>query len=31
MVNGVLLLESSWYITGEILHVDGGHVVGHQD
>jgi enoyl-[acyl-carrier-protein] reductase (NADH) len=24
-----LFLESSPYITGEILHVDGGQTVGH--
>jgi NAD(P)-dependent dehydrogenase (short-subunit alcohol dehydrogenase family) len=29
MVNGVLFLESSPYITGEILHIDGGHTAGH--
>jgi NAD(P)-dependent dehydrogenase (short-subunit alcohol dehydrogenase family) len=31
VVNGVLFLESSPYITGEILHVDGGHIAGHRD
>ena len=31
VVNGVLFLESSPYITGEILHVDGGQIVGHRD
>jgi NAD(P)-dependent dehydrogenase (short-subunit alcohol dehydrogenase family) len=30
-VNGVLFLESSPYITGEILHVDGGQIAGHRD
>jgi len=25
----VLFLESSPYITGEILHIDGGQVAGH--
>jgi NAD(P)-dependent dehydrogenase (short-subunit alcohol dehydrogenase family) len=29
VVSGVLLLESSPYITGEILHVDGGRAAGH--
>jgi NAD(P)-dependent dehydrogenase (short-subunit alcohol dehydrogenase family) len=29
IVNGVLFLESSPYITGETLHVDGGQVAGH--
>jgi NAD(P)-dependent dehydrogenase (short-subunit alcohol dehydrogenase family) len=29
VVDGVLFLESSPYITGEILHVDGGQVAGH--
>jgi len=28
VVDGVLFLESSPYITGEILHVDGGQVAG---
>jgi len=28
IVDGVLFLESSSYITGEILHVDGGQVAG---
>jgi len=28
-VDGVLFLESSPDITGEILHIDGGQVVGH--
>jgi NAD(P)-dependent dehydrogenase (short-subunit alcohol dehydrogenase family) len=28
VVNGVLFLESSPYITGEILHIDGGQVAG---
>jgi hypothetical protein len=30
-VNGVLFLESSSYIAGEILHVDGGQIAGHRD
>jgi NAD(P)-dependent dehydrogenase (short-subunit alcohol dehydrogenase family) len=29
VVDGVLFLESSPYITGETLHVDGGQVAGH--
>ena len=29
VVDAVLLLESSPYITGEILHVDGGQIAGH--
>ena len=29
VVDGILFLESSPYITGEILHVDGGQVAGH--
>jgi NAD(P)-dependent dehydrogenase (short-subunit alcohol dehydrogenase family) len=29
VVAGVLFLESSPYITGEILHIDGGQTVGH--
>ena len=28
VVEGVLFLESSTYITGEILHVDGGQSAG---
>ena len=28
VVNGVMFLESSPYITGEILHVDGGRITG---
>lgn len=28
-VDGVLFLESSPYITGEILHIDGGQIAGH--
>ena len=31
VVNGVLFLESSPYITGEILHIDGGQIAGHRD
>ena len=29
VVDGVLFLESSPYITGEILHIDGSQVAGH--
>ena len=29
VVEGVLFLESSPYITGEILHIDGGQAAGH--
>ena len=29
VVDGVLFLESSPYITGEILHIDGGRSTGH--
>ena len=29
VVDGVLFLESAPYITGEILHVDGGQSAGH--
>ena len=29
LVDGVFVLESSPDITGEILHIDGGQVVGH--
>jgi NAD(P)-dependent dehydrogenase (short-subunit alcohol dehydrogenase family) len=29
VVDGVLFLESSPYITGEILHIDGGQAAGH--
>jgi len=28
-VDGVLFLESSPYITGEILHIDGGQIADH--
>jgi hypothetical protein len=27
--NGILFLESSPCITGEILHIDGGQIAGH--
>jgi NAD(P)-dependent dehydrogenase (short-subunit alcohol dehydrogenase family) len=29
IVDGVLFLESSLFITGEILHIDGGQIAGH--
>jgi NAD(P)-dependent dehydrogenase (short-subunit alcohol dehydrogenase family) len=29
VVGGILLLEDSPYITGEILHIDGGQIAGH--
>ena len=29
VVGAVLFLESSPYITGEILHIDGGQIAGH--
>jgi NAD(P)-dependent dehydrogenase (short-subunit alcohol dehydrogenase family) len=29
VVNSVLFLESSPYITGEIVHIDGGEIAGH--
>jgi NAD(P)-dependent dehydrogenase (short-subunit alcohol dehydrogenase family) len=29
VVDGIMFLESSSYITGEILHVDGGQTAGH--
>jgi NAD(P)-dependent dehydrogenase (short-subunit alcohol dehydrogenase family) len=29
IVHGILFLESSPFITGEILHVDGGQSAGH--
>ena len=29
IVHGVLFLESSPFITGEILHIDGGQIAGH--
>jgi NAD(P)-dependent dehydrogenase (short-subunit alcohol dehydrogenase family) len=29
VVDGILFLEASPYITGEILHVDGGQIAGH--
>jgi NAD(P)-dependent dehydrogenase (short-subunit alcohol dehydrogenase family) len=29
VVNGILYLESAPYITGEVLHIDGGRTAGH--
>ena len=29
VVGGILFLEASPYITGEILHIDGGQIAGH--
>jgi NAD(P)-dependent dehydrogenase (short-subunit alcohol dehydrogenase family) len=29
IVEGILFLEASPYITGEILHIDGGQIAGH--
>ncbi|MGF6448147.1 NAD(P)-dependent dehydrogenase (short-subunit alcohol dehydrogenase family) [Paraburkholderia youngii] len=29
MVNAILYLDSAPFVTGEILHVDGGQVAGH--
>jgi len=29
IVNGILFLEASPYITGETLHIDGGQIAGH--
>ena len=29
VVDGILFLESSSFITGEILHIDGGQIAGH--
>ncbi len=29
VVDGILFLESSLYITGEILHIDGGQIADH--
>ena len=31
VVDGVLFLESSPYITGEVLHIDGGQIAGHSE
>ena len=29
VVNGILYLESAPYVTGEVLHIDGGRTAGH--
>jgi NAD(P)-dependent dehydrogenase (short-subunit alcohol dehydrogenase family) len=29
IVEGILFLESSPFITGEVLHIDGGQIAGH--
>jgi NAD(P)-dependent dehydrogenase (short-subunit alcohol dehydrogenase family) len=29
VVDGVMYLESAPFVTGEILHIDGGHAAGH--
>jgi NAD(P)-dependent dehydrogenase (short-subunit alcohol dehydrogenase family) len=29
VVGGILFLEASPFITGEILHIDGGQIAGH--
>jgi NAD(P)-dependent dehydrogenase (short-subunit alcohol dehydrogenase family) len=29
VVDGILYLESAPFITGEILHIDGGQIAGH--
>jgi NAD(P)-dependent dehydrogenase (short-subunit alcohol dehydrogenase family) len=29
VVDGILFLESSPFVTGEILHIDGGQIAGH--
>jgi NAD(P)-dependent dehydrogenase (short-subunit alcohol dehydrogenase family) len=29
VVDGILFLESASYVTGEILHIDGGQIAGH--
>jgi NAD(P)-dependent dehydrogenase (short-subunit alcohol dehydrogenase family) len=29
IVDGILFLESSSFITGEVLHIDGGQIAGH--
>ena len=29
IVSGILFLESSPFVTGEILHIDGGQIAGH--
>lgn len=29
IVNAILYLDSAAFVTGEILHVDGGQIAGH--
>jgi NAD(P)-dependent dehydrogenase (short-subunit alcohol dehydrogenase family) len=29
IVEGVMYLESAQFVTGEVLHVDGGQTAGH--
>jgi NAD(P)-dependent dehydrogenase (short-subunit alcohol dehydrogenase family) len=29
VVNGVMFLESSPFVTGETVHIDGGQIAGH--
>ena len=29
IIDGILFLESAPFITGEILHIDGGQIAGH--
>ena len=29
IVDGILYLESAPFVTGEILHIDGGQIAGH--
>jgi NAD(P)-dependent dehydrogenase (short-subunit alcohol dehydrogenase family) len=29
VVDGILYLESAPFVTGEILHIDGGRTAGH--
>ena len=31
VVDGVLFLEAAPYITGEVLHIDGGQIAGHNE
>ena len=30
LVDGILFLASSPFVTGQILHIDGGQIAGHQ-
>ena len=29
VVDGILYLEAAPFVTGEVLHIDGGQVAGH--